>query len=189
MNPSADNPSVVTSIIESRRTIASFQPECPPRQVIREALDSVRWAPNHKKTEPWRVYWLGPETMRAVIALNTKILTESKGATEAESKSRKWAQVPGWLVLTCELADDSFRREEDYAACCCAIQNLQLALWSRQIGTKWSTGEVIRHPTFFNLLGIDSARERVVGLLWYGYPAIIPEQNRRPLESFLKELP
>ena len=179
----------VASVIRGRRTIGAFIAEVPPREIVLEALELARWAPNHKKTEPWHVVWLGPETVRAVIEINTRIIAETKGAAEAESKAKKWAQVPGWLVITCDLASDPFRREEDYAACCCAIQNLQLALWSAGIGTKWSTGEVTRHPDCLAQLGIDPARQRIVGMLWYGYPAVVPEQTRQPVESFLRELP
>lgn len=180
---------VVAAVIRGRRTIAAFHPELPPREVVLDAIELARWAPNHKKTEPWHVLWLGPETVRAVIELNSRILTETKGAAEAESKCRKWTQIPGWLVITCNLAADAFRREEDYAACCCAIQNLMLALWSAGIGTKWSTGDVIRHPEFDQLLGIEPASQRVVGMIWYGYPAVAPGQTRHPVESFLHELP
>ena len=178
----------VASVIRGRRTIGAFIAEVPPREIVLESLELARWAPNHKKTEPWHVVWLGPETVRAVIEINIRIIAETKGAAEAESKAKKWAQVPGWLVITCDLASDAFRREEDYAACCCAIQNLQLALWSAGIGTKWSTGEVTRHPDCLARLGIDPARQRIVGMLWYGYPAVVPEQTRQPVESFLREL-
>ena len=64
-----------------------------------------------------------------------------------------------------------------------------LALWSKGIGTKWSTGDVTREPGFFELLGIDSKQERIVGLIWYGYPAVIPQQTRQPVSTFLKRLP
>jgi nitroreductase len=179
----------VASIIRGRRTIAAFRSDVPPRETVLAALELARWAPNHKKTEPWHVIWLGPESVRRVIDLNARILMQTKGAAEAESKSAKWAQVPGWLVVTCDLAADPLRRGEDYAACCCAIQNLQLALWSAGVGTKWSTGDVTRHPDFHELLGIDPAAQRVVGLVWYGYPAVVPQQTRKPVDSFLRELP
>ena len=179
----------VRDVICGRRTIGAFRPELPSREIVLDALEAARWAPNHKKTEPWHVILLGPETARAVIDLNSQIISATKGPTEAEAKRKKWAEVPGWLAVTCDLADDAFRREEDYAACCCLIQNLSLALWSAGIGTKWSTGDVTRHPDFFKLLNIDPARQRVVGLFWYGYPAIIPAQTRRPVESFLMEMP
>ena len=39
------------------------------------------------------------------------------------------------------------------------------------------------------LLGIDATRQRVVGLIWFGYPAVTPAQTRREVESFLAERP
>lgn len=179
----------VATVIRGRRTIASFRPEAPPRETILAALELVRWAPNHKKTEPWHIVWLGPESIQSVIDLNTRILTETKGAQEAESKRKKWTETPGWLVVTCDLATDPFRREEDYAACCCAIQTLMLALWSAGIGTKWSTGDVTRHPDFYRLIGVDPTTQRTVGLIWYGYPAVLPEQTRRSVGDYVRELP
>lgn len=177
----------VANAIRGRRTIGAFRPEQPPRQIIVDAIELARWAPNHKKTEPWHVYLLGPETSRAVIDLNSRIVAESKGPDEAESKRRKWSEVPGWLLVTCDLHNDAFRREEDYAACCCFIQNLTLALWSAGIGSKWSTGDVTRHPDFFKLLNINPEKQRSIGLIWYGYPAVTPSQTRREVESFLVE--
>lgn len=179
----------ISAVIRGRRTIGSFRPDVPPKEVVLQALELARWAPNHKKTEPWHAILLGPETASAVVALNAQVLTATKGAAEAAAKSKKWAEVPGWVAITCDKSADPLRREEDYAACCCAIQNLQLALWSAGIGTKWSTGDVTRHPDFYRLLGIDSSQQSVVGLIWYGYPAVVPEQTRGAMESFLTELP
>ncbi len=181
-------PAAIVDTIRSRRTIGAFRPELPNRELVLQALELARWAPNHKKTEPWSVVSLGPNAIRSAVELNTRILTASKGATEAAAKSKKWLQVPGWLVVLCDQADDPLRREEDYAACCCMIQNLCLALWSAGIGTKWSTGDVTRHPDFYHLLEVDSAKVRVVGLVWYGYPESVPEQTRKPVSSFLREL-
>jgi nitroreductase len=178
----------VINVIRGRRTIGSFRPETPSADDIEVAIECASWAPNHKKTEPWRVYWLGPETTNAVIELNANMIAKKKGPAEAESKRKSWSAVPGWLAVTCIRSDDPFRAEEDYAACCCFIQNLMLALWSKEIGTKWSTGDVTRESAFLELLGIDQNNERVVGLIWYGYPALIPEQNRKPPTSFVRTL-
>ena len=181
--------SKVESIIRGRRTIGSFRSDSPPDIDVEAAIECASWAPNHKKTEPWRVYWLGTETAKAVIELNSSLIQAKKGAAEAEVKRKAWSAIPGWLAVSCVRSEDPFRDEEDYAACCCFVQNLMLALWSKGIGTKWSTGDVTREPGFFELLGIDSKQERIVGLIWYGYPAVIPQQTRQPVSTFLKRLP
>lgn len=178
----------INQVIRSRRTIGSFRPDQPANEIIQAAIECASWAPNHKKTEPWRVYWLGPQTAHAVVELNAKLIAAKKGPAEADAKRKSWSAVPGWLAVTCLRSDDAFREEEDYAACCCFIQNLTLSLWAEGIGTKWSTGDVTRDSQYFELLGVDSAKERTVGLIWYGYPNVVPEQTRKPVASFLRKL-
>jgi nitroreductase len=176
-------------ILRTRRTIGAFRPECPPREHLLSAIELAVWAPNHKKTEPWRFTLLGPVSVRAVIDLNAELVAVKKGPEEAEKKRKQWSAVPGWLLVTCRKCDEAFQHEEDYAACCCAVQNLMLSLWSRGIGTKWSTGNVTQHPRFAEICRFDFQQERVVGLIWYGYPLSVPEQTRRPVRDFLREVP
>ena len=180
--------STVAAVIRSRRTIHLFAPEPPPRATLLAALDLARWAPNHRLTEPWRFYLLGPATAEAVACLNAEIVAEKRGPKTAQAKRDRWLGMPGWLVVTARIAEDPLTTEENYAACCCAIQNLQLYLWSEGIGMKWGTGKVTRDPRFFDLLGIDPAEEKLVGLFWYGYPAAVPQAQRKPVEEFVTEL-
>ncbi|WP_373652758.1 nitroreductase [Schlesneria sp. DSM 10557] len=178
----------ISEVIRGRRTIGAFLPELPDASLIEAALEVARWAPNHKKTEPWRVYWLGPKTASAITELNARLIEKKKGPAEAEAKRQSWSSIPGWLAVTCTPSGDAFREGEDYAACCCFIQNLMLALWAEGIGSKWATGDVTREPEFDQLLGIDTATERVAGLIWYGYPAVVPAQTRQPVSAFLRRL-
>ncbi len=179
----------VADVLRQRRTVGNFEPELPPAAIVDAALELATWAPNHRKTEPWRFLKLGPQTTTAVVELNARLIAEKNGPEAAESKRRQWSRVPGWLVVTCPLSTDPMLYEEDYAACCCAIQNLSLALWSAGIGTKWSTGDVTRHPEFFRLLNLDATKVRVVGVIWYGYPQAIPQQTRTAVSEFVRTLP
>ncbi len=179
----------VAALIRSRRTIHSFKPEKPPREFIVQAIDLARWAPNHLLTEPWHFYLLGPETADAVARLNADLVTVTKGARAGRAKLERWRSIPGWMVVTCENTDDPLRAQEDYAACCCAIQNLSLYLWNEGIGVKWTTGAVTRHPDFYDLIWVEPEYETVVGMLWYGYPAEIPRTPRKPVQQIMVTLP
>ena len=180
---------IAADLIRTRRTVHNFKPEVPPRETILRALDLARWAPNHKLTEPWRFYLLGDETADAMIRLNAEIVTEKRGPGAGQAKLERWRTMPAWLVVTSRVCEDAFRTKEDYAACCCAIQNIMLYLWSEGIGMKWGTGGVTRSERFFELLGIDPAEEVVVGLFPYGYPAEVPSVQRKPVDGLLVELP
>ena len=56
---------------------------------------------------------------------------------------------------------------EDYAAVCCAVQNLCLSLHADGIGTKWTTGAVNFDDRFDKAVGLPQS-EYVVGTIWFG---------------------
>jgi len=179
----------IKKLLQSRRTINSFKPEKPHEDLIRKAIELARWAPNHHLTEPWRFYLLGSETSQAIVELNSKIVSQKKGEKAGEMKREKWSAIPGWLVVTMMKSDDPLQAQEDYAACSCAIQNLALALWNEGVGIKWTSGDVIRDPEFYNIIWVDQDVESVVGLIWYGYPEEIPVSQRKSVEEIVVRLP
>lgn len=190
MPESDDFAPAFAELLRTRRSINDFASRPVARESIQRALDLARWAPNHKLTEPWRFHLLGPASASAIVELSAAPLEKSKGAAAAQARRDKWNQVPGWLVVTCQKSPaDAFRQQEDYAACCCAIQNLCLALWSEGIGTKWTTGDVTRLPEFNSLLNLDTERELVVGMIWFGYPAAVPPGRRKEVSEILIEHP
>lgn len=177
-------------IIRGRRTVHEFRPgEVPPEAAILEAIEHATWAPNHYLSQPWRFRLLGPATREAICLLNAELARAKGGDKAADHKLKRWREIPGWLLLNCLRSEDAVREREDFAACCCAAQNLMLFLWEQGVGTKWTTGEVTRHPRFFELAGVDPAREFTVGLFWYGYAASVPDTARRPAPEVLTRLP
>lgn len=173
--------------IRSRRTTNMFLKQQVKKELVREAIELARWAPNHHLTEPWHFYLLGNNKKAASIELIRTIVTEIKNAEIGEHKAKSAAAVPGWLVVTCEKSQDELRGREDYAACCCAVQNILLYLSEAGVASKWTTGPITRDERFFELLGIDSGREYVVGLIWFGYPKLLPTQSRKEVAEILTE--
>ena len=174
--------------IRSRRTTKLFLKQQVSRKLIYEAIEVARWAPNHHLTEPWHFYLLGEETIRRAVELTRIVVTEKKDAKIGEFKAQSAAQMPGWLVVTCNKSDDELLQREDYASCCCAVQNLLLYLSEAGVASKWSTGPITRDQRFLDLLDIDSDKAFVVGLFWYGYPKMLPQQSRKDVADITTEL-
>lgn len=172
---------MIKQTIQDRRTIPLFDTEKTVDQsILDEAVIAASWAPNHHLTEPWHFYQLGPEKTRQYIDLLYQVIDEYKGAALAQKKKDKAKTVPGWIVVTCETdAESNLMLVENYAAVCCAIQNLMLVLWEAGVGTKWSTGIITRDNRFYDVLDIDRKQQEIVGLLPYGYPKKIPEPRAR----------
>lgn len=181
------NTRLIAERIRSRRTTKLFLRRAVSKDLIRDAVEVARWAPNHHLTEPWHFYLFGDDTIAKCIDLIRTIVTETKDEDLAEFKAKSAAAIPGWLLVTCKKSDDELLQREDYASCCCAIQNLTLYLSEAGLASKWTTGLIIRDQRFFDLLGINSDEEFVVGLIWYGYPKMLPTQSRKEVDEILTE--
>ena len=180
----------VGEVIRTRRSVNRFAPgQCPPADLIREAIGHAVWAPNHHLSQPWRFYLLGPQTAERICLLNAEMVRAQQGDKAADIKLRRWRAVPGWLLLTCVESTEELRRREDFAACCCAAQNLMLFLWDRNVGVKWTTGQVTRDDRFYDIAGISPQAEQVVGLFWYGVPAESLVSTRQPADAVIVERP
>jgi nitroreductase len=178
---------ILAERMRSRRTTNLFLKQEVSRQLVLDAIELARWAPNHHLTEPWHFYLLGDQLKAASAELIRTIVTENKSAEMGEHKYKAARAIPGWLVVTCRASEDELQGREDYASCCCAIQNILLYLSEAGVASKWTTGLITRDERFFELLGIDGEKEFVVGLIWYGYPKVLPTQSRKDVGEILTE--
>lgn len=180
---------LVARLLRARRTVSQGNLSTtrePDHAVVLDALESARWAPNHHLTEPWTFYVLDPARIARLGALWAD-LQARKGAKpeKVERKRHEWGESKGVIILTCTSAPDADAtvKKEDYAACCCAAQNLMLHLWAEGLGSKWSTGAVWEHEDFWELLGHDGLSRtpehtEVVGIFFYGVPERVSNGRR-----------
>ena len=170
----------VDTAIRERRTISVFSDRPVAQAVVEELIEAARWAPNHKHTEPWRFHVVSggarEQLADAVLAAGGEFAKDPRG---------KLMRSPTFIAVTQQtVLDDPIRDREDYAAVCCAVQNLMLAATARGLATKWSTGALAANPAAKRWLGIGEA-DRIVAYLYLGYA---PEQmrtmpaERRPAE-------
>lgn len=173
--------------IESRCSIGRVKPDAVPREYIEKILESAVHAPNHKLTEPWRFYVFTGNgrgklsRMRAEIA---RRMAEAEGEEEEYisgrmSRERKKAfRAPVVIVVTSEGGRDEIETLENYAACCAAVQNMQLAAHALGLGAMWRTGAPAYHEhagEFFNLKKEDI----IVAHLYMGFPDMPSRARKR----------
>ncbi len=176
----------VHDAITGRRTIARFEQEPISTELLTQLLAFGTWAPNHHLTEPWTFIVLGPR-VHTQLAERLGDIQAARAPEEApEHRQRlrtdgttKLASVPTIVAVVSDQTGDAQRQTEDYAATCCAIQNVQLAAWAEGVGIKWSTNAVTRDSLAYELLRLDPATKTIVGFLFVGYPADIPPPRPR----------
>ena len=186
----ATDTAAVIRALRERRTTGPLRFDTsvqPDHRVVTEAVESARWAPNHKRTEPWRFWLLDTDAIHALADVNRERMLQA-GATEPalSSKHAEWSSSPGVMIMLCQHAveHDSVLRQENYAACAAAAQNFQLHLFASGIASKWSTAACWNLPGFWQLLGLTGqpADCEPVGIFFYGVPVSLPPA-RRNLEA------
>ena len=190
----------VMEVIQSRRTIFKFKPDPVPENILEDILYAGLWAPNHHLTEPWRFTVIGEEAKLKLAERYREIQVEkvtsnpeaAKAVEEsslAEIKERgfqKFMSKPTIVAVSCIQEGSTQRKLEDYASVCCAMLNIQLAGWEQGIGMQWSTGAITMEKETYDLLGVNSKNESIVGFYYMGYPEEIPTPKRKPLHQVLR---
>lgn len=189
-------------LLMSRRTVNVFDKSPVSDDVLQRAVECAIAAPNRSGSEPWRFIKIGSETVRELRDLNERVTTAggdeatSRRRTSSSSSSNDWADVPGWCVVTSKLTPNDPETElQDFRSTSCAMQNFMLSMWSEGVGSKWTEGPTQKTHQFADIVGIDTATEQVVGIIWYGFVSgglsfADPKQSRKKdVDDVLSMLP
>ncbi len=169
--------------IRDRRSIKRFADRPVTRGEIETILDAAVLAPNHRLTNPWRFYVLGPEARAAYgLALGNrkaKKLTDAEAAQKMrDTVAAEHRALPAMIAVAVVKSDDEEQREEDYAATMMAVQNLALAAMELGLGTAMKTGAIMNDPAARAAAGV-AENERIVAVVNLGVPAEVPPAKGR----------
>ena len=179
-------PATTTTVYEAihaRRMNNEFTEEAPSRESLQRMLDAAIWAPNHRLTNPWRFVVLerGGEKRAEVAQLAYDHMYQRNQNDEFASGSRQRVlDAPGLIYVFSVPGDTEEMTQENYAAACCAVQNLLLAGVAEGLAGDWSTGNTTRHPKLAETMGGESDW-MMVGALFIGYPARPSASVRAPV--------
>lgn len=188
--------SQLRELIRSRRSTFDFEPAPLPLETVRDLFEAGTWAPNHKLTEPWRFIHIGDDTRSTLTTRYAEIQAEKgpdmsdKARAERYEKGRKKIRSkPTIVAVSCTQEGTDLQKREDYAATCCAMQNVALAAWEAGIGMQWSTGPLTRDPATYELLDIDTDREYIIGFFYMGHPHKTPRTRRKSIDEVFRTTP
>ena len=178
-------------VIKTRRTIHLYEEAHIDDELLDKFLEAGHFAPNHKLTWPWRFTVVGREGRVNIAHRAVELKSEGRTLTVTqESKIRAKILTPSALVVISQLiTDNAFQAKEDYAAVSCAIQNISLLAHAEGWGTKWSTGGITRDPRTYDVAGLNSDEEEIVGFLWVGKAKITPTIKRPEFAAVCRRVP
>jgi nitroreductase len=185
---------LLSNIIKSRRSTypSDYQPDKISDEILNAILENARWAPNHKKTEPWRFVLI---TGNKLTELSDYMASDYKNRTPEDQfdpiKLKKASEKPlqsAAIIAICihRSPESVIPPWEETAAVACAVQNIWLSCTALDIGAYWSTPGIIKQLNGF--LGLD-VHESCIGLFYMGWTKA-PEKTgvRKGLNEILRRL-
>lgn len=158
-----------------------------PREEIERLIESAVHAPNHRITEPWSFHVFtgkGRGKLARARAETARLLAEEEGEAEEEAAGRvsrerkKTFRAPVIIAVTSEAGRDEVETLENYAACACAVQNMQLTAHALGLGAIWRTGPTAYHDHMRRFFGLGDG-DYIVAYLYVGYPDMGERPRRR----------
>ena len=141
----------LTDTIQNRRSIKRFTERPVSREQIERLLAAATQGPNHRLTQPWRFYVLGPEARHAYgLALGARKAKKIEDSAQAQAMrdtvAAEHRALPLMIVVAVVVTDNAEIAEEDYAAVMMGIENLALTAVDLGLGTAMKTGAVMSDP-------------------------------------------
>jgi nitroreductase len=179
----------LTDLLHRRRSIKKFTERPVTRAEIETLLDAAVLAPNHRLTEPWRFYVLGPEAREAYglavgIRKARKIEDPDASRTMRDRVAAEHRALPCMIAVAVVKSDNPEIAEEDYAATMMGVQNLALTAVELGLGTAIRSGAVMGDPTARAAAGL-AENERIVAIVNVGEPAEVPGGPKKTAASQL----
>ena len=171
-----------SSLARSRRTsMIVDQTREVPLGVIAELCGLATWAPNHKKTWPWRfAVFTGEGRARLGDTMAGDMDRVGFGDETKRAKTRtKYLRTPATLVVGCAPHDDEMLHDENRDAVAAGIQNLLLGATTLGLASFWST-PALTQPTGVLELCDFEADDRLVGVIYLGWAAQTCPAPERP---------
>ena len=165
-------------VIRTRRSypLQEVSPEPIDLDDVQLMLEAANWSPTHGMTEPWRFGVFAGEARTALglrFAEAYSALTPADkfvAAAEQAQRQRPFA-APVWISLGLyRTADARMPEWEDLSSVAIAAQHIHLVASSLGYACKWTSGDVVRHETVMQLVGLEPP-SKLLGFLYLGKPA------------------
>jgi nitroreductase len=180
--------------MQSRRSIKRFAAREVTREEIETLLAHATLAPNHRLTQPWRFYVLGPGARYAYgLALGArkarKLEDPAAGAALRETVGAEHRALPAMIAVAVVSHENPETAEEDYAAAMMAVQNICLTAVTLGLGTHIKTGAIMNDPAARAAVGVPDS-QRIVAVVNVGEPSEeVPAKKREPAPSLTTWVP
>ncbi|WP_042211652.1 nitroreductase family protein [Paenibacillus borealis] len=174
----------VSQAIRERRTIRKFSTRPVEQEGIVSLLNEAASLYEAEGTPHWRCLYFGtPESREALAESMIARVKESNLGKLLPAKmtgflKKQINSTPAHIIFIAESAETRRQRDENYAAVCSIMQNVQLLGWEQGLGMLWYTDPMFFNGSLFSKIGLREG-ERFAGMLEIGYFEKTPRARKR----------
>lgn len=174
------NPAELDHLIRSRRTSMLVDDRPVPFGLVEELCALAQWAPNHKRTWPWRFTLVDGQGRARLGEVIADAMQAHGDPPEKVTKARgKYLRTPATLVVGSAPGDSPDRTAENRDATAAGIQNLLLAATARGLATYWGSCPKGANDPVADLCGFEPGTH-VAAIIYLGWPTTSPAAPDRP---------
>jgi nitroreductase len=168
-------------LIRRRRTSMLVDATRPvPHGLVRQLCELAQWAPNHKRTWPWRFALVEADgRARLGNAIADAMEVHGDGPDKVLKARGKYMRTPATLVVGAAAGDSAQRTGENRDAAAAGVQNLLLGATAAGLATYWGSCPSGANDAVADLCGFE-AGTHVVGLIYLGWATSSVEPPSRP---------
>lgn len=172
----------LSELIRSRRTsmLVDSSREVPT-EIVEQLCALAQWAPNHKRTWPWRfALFTGTGRNRLGEAFVADMNDRDYGDEGKRAKTlTKYTRTPAVLVIGAAADDNPSRHDENRDAVAAGIQNVLLGATALGLASYWGTAPLIDSPRVLALCGFEPD-VRIINVMYLGWAKDVPTGPERP---------
>ena len=176
------SPDELADVIRSRRSSLLIDAHrAVSREVVEQLVELVAWAPNHKRTWPWRLAVVSGDARRMLgEAIADVMAAQGDDAPKVEKTRTKYTRSPVVVAVGAAPGDSPERTAENRYAVAAGIQNLLLGAHAHGLAALWGSPMRGANGRINSVCGFAPDTE-VVGLVYLGWPTGTVESPGRPV--------
>lgn len=175
------NPDDFAALVRARRTSMLVDKDrAVPLAVVEQLCELAQWAPNHKRSWPWR-FAVATADGRARLGETIAAAMEAHGdPPEKVAKARtKYLRTPATLIVGSAAGDSELRTAENRDAVAAGVQTLLLGATTLGLATYWGSCPKGANDVVAELCGFEPGTH-VAALIYLGWATESVAAPERP---------
>ena len=174
------NPSDFAALVHARRTNMKVDKARPvPHDLVEQLCELAQWAPNHKRTWPWRFCLVTDGRERFGNAIADALAAQGEDADKVAKTRLKFLRTPALLVVGSAPGDSALRSLENRDAVSAGVQNILLGATSLGLASYWGSCPKGANDAVAALCGFP-ADTFVVAIIYLGWASESVTPPARP---------